>query len=189
MKKILCVLLMFVMTACAAVKKTEIKNYDISFDDGEIITLDAKEMKIKILYEPPFKAPNIEHLMPYPLEKAILGWAKAKLKVSGKGENIAVFTINNASVVQAITDEGLLKGGDRETYKANVEISLEIQDYKGGKTEAVANAWQDYTRPLVMTLSQREEVWFNMVKDVTNDAGGKLEATIKEFLSSYIVEE
>ena len=186
MRKIVVLISFLAITACQIAKQPQIINYNIAWDNDEFLMLDAKELKIKTLYEPSFKSPNIEHLMPYPLEKAIITWAETNLRVSGKSDNTAVFLIKDASVTEEVLNEALI-GSKREVYQANVEIALEIIDDNGKKTEALAKSWQQYTSPIIMSLEKREEIWFNMVKEVTLDAGSKLKTTIEQFLSDYIL--
>ena len=159
--------------------------------DATPIRLEVGAVAIERAYQPPNAAPNVDHRFPLrPLDAAVQ-WAETRLVAAG-GTRRARYIVRDASVVEtSLEPEGGLKGlfttEQSEQYDARVVVEIEIVD-GAGQVLGTASAKGTRTRtvPEDITLSEREEVWFEMTEELMHELDTQLEHTIKTVFADYV---
>lgn len=155
------------------------------------ISLDVREINIIHLFEPPLKAPHIEHEMPVPPHIAVERWVVDRLRATGTSGR-AVVTIRDASVVEArLKRLGGIKGTftteQSERYDAKVEVVIEATDGKGLRSaNAVAASLRNRTVPENATLRERRTLWYELTEKLMSDFDRTFESQIRKHLAAFL---
>jgi hypothetical protein len=155
------------------------------------ISLDVREINIVHLFEPPLKAPHIEHEMPVPPHIAVERWVVDRLRATGTSGR-AVVTIRDASVVEArLKRLGGIKGTftteQSERYDAKVEVVIEATDGKGLRSaNAVATSLRNRTVPENATLRERRTLWYELTEKLMSDFDRTFQSQIRKHLASFL---
>ncbi len=155
------------------------------------ISLDVREISIVHLFEPPLKAPHIEHEMPVPPHIAVERWVVDRLRAKGTSGR-AVVTICDASVVEArLKRLGGIKGTftteQSERYDAKVEVGIEVTDGKGLRSaNAVATSLRNRSVPENATLRERHTLWYELTEKLMSDFDQTFESQIRKHLAAFL---
>tara|TARA_E500000331_G_scaffold236263_1_gene226553 strand:+ start:1816 stop:2403 length:588 start_codon:yes stop_codon:yes gene_type:complete len=155
------------------------------------ISLDVREIDIVHRFEPPLKAPHIEHEMPVPPHIAVERWIVDRLRATGTSGR-AVVTIRDASVVEArLRRLGGIKGTftteQSERYDAKVEIIIEATDDKGLRSaNAVATSLRNRSVPEHATLRERRTLWYELTEKLMSDFDRTFESQIRKHLAAFL---
>ncbi len=155
------------------------------------ISLDVREIDIVHRFEPPLKAPHIEHEMPVPPHIAVERWIVDRLRATGTSGR-AVVTIRDASVVEArLKRLGGIKGTftteQSERYDAKVEIIIEATDDKGLRSaNAVATSLRNRSVPEHATLRERRTLWYELTEKLMSDFDRTFESQIRKHLAAFL---
>ena len=155
------------------------------------ISLDVCEIDIIHLFEPPLKAPHIEHEMPVPPQIAVERWVVDRLRAAGTSGR-AVITIRDASVVETrLKQLGGIKGTftteQSERYEAKVEVVIKAADGKGLRSaNAVATSLRNRTVPENATLRERRTLWYELTEKLMSDFDRTFEAQIRKHLTAFL---
>ena len=171
--------------------------------DAAPIRLDVGTVAIERAYQPPNAAPNVDHRFPVrPLDAAVQ-WAETRLVAAGVAVTTADedptvvarrarFIVRDASVVETSLEpigglKGLFTTEQSERYDARVVVEIEIVD-GAGQVVGTASATGTRTRtvPEDITLSEREEVWFEMTEELMHELDTQLEHTIRSVFADYV---
>lgn len=166
---------------------------DLRFDHLLPIRFDVSSVEMISRYEPPFKPPHVEHLMPFSPERAARQWARDRLKAEGASGRRVVFIIRQAAVIekQLAIDTGLtayFKKQQSKHYDAYIDVLLEIRDENGrilGEVTAVAS--RSRTVGEGITPNEQDRIWQDIVRSLVTDMGSTLEEMIHQFLARYLV--
>ena len=155
------------------------------------IKLDVAEVRVKQSYEPPLKAPNVEHLVPLRPADAARQWAKDRLEAVGE-TGTATLDIVDASVTrEGVETEGGI-GGWLTTepdarYTASMELAMRIErpaDSGSARVRGVRG-----TGVLEgSSIHEREKVVYRLVKKLMNDLDEQMATTLTDSLGRYVVE-
>ena len=155
------------------------------------ISLDVREISIVHLFEPPLKAPHIEHEMPVPPHIAVERWVVDRLRAKGTSGR-AVVTIRDASVVEArLKRLGGIKGTftteQSERYDAKVEVVIEVTDGKGLRSaNAVATSLRNRSVLENATLRERHTLWYELTEKLMSDFDQTFESQIRKHLAAFL---
>lgn len=155
------------------------------------IMLDVREIDIVHLFEPPLKAPHIEHEMPVPPHIAVERWVVDRLRATGT-DGRAVVTIRDASVMEArLKQLGGIKGTftteQSERYDAKVEVVIEATDGKGLRSaNAVVTSLRSRTAPENATLRERRTLWYELTEKLMSDFDRVFEVQIRKHLTAFL---
>lgn len=155
------------------------------------ISLDVAEIDIVHLFEPPLKAPHIEHEMPVPPHIAVERWVVDRLRASGTSGR-AVITIRDASVIEApLKAIGGIKGTftteQSERYDAKVEVEIEATGGKGLRAaNAIATSIRNRTVSENISLRQRQTIWYELTEKLMRDFDRTFEAQIRKHLTAFL---
>lgn len=124
MKKIIAIVLLAILTSCAAdlpSKKTEKVFEEIRLDVGKIVFVD--------IYESTYQHPFAEHLLPQKLSYMIKKRTKSLLETTPNSSRILKILIEDASVIESQErSEDRVINADITNYKASIKLKLEIYD-------------------------------------------------------------
>ena len=181
----------FVLTACATPPPA--RNLDkISYSERPPIRLDVREIEIQRAYQPPNAAPNVDHLFPVPPAVGAQLWAADRLKAVGPSRR-ARFIVREAPVIEIpLARSGGLTGAftieQSERYEARLVAELQILAEDDSVEASVTVQVTHYrTVPENLTLNERLQVWHEMTRSLLDEMDRRLDATIKEALTAYLV--
>lgn len=165
---------------------------DLTYSHLEPIRLDVARVDIVDEYRPPLTAPNVDHRAPVPPAQAARNWASDRLIVSGGGARRAVFTIQEAPIIETELDRttglrGAFTKDQSERYDATVAVRLEIFN-PGGRRAGIATALAKRGRTVAedVSLNDRRQLWFDMTEGLMEDLNREMENNIRVFLSDYV---
>lgn len=164
---------------------------DIRFTDQPRLRLDVARIDIKDEFQPSFREPNVEHLFPVPPERAAENWAKDRLEATGNTREARV-RITDASVkevelprTKGIT--GAFTTDQAERYDAVIEVSVDILGDNGFAERTVsAKATRSQSVAEGITPNEREQVWYNMTKDLMAELNQELEQQMRANFGYYL---
>ncbi len=164
----------------------------ITFQDQDPIRLNVGEVVVESRYQAPGGPPNVDHLFPARLLDAARRWPADRLAAAGAGFK-AKFVILDASVVAVPLKASsgltaLVTKDQSERYDARVAVEMRIVDTFGAVVaSAQAEAKRSRSVREDVTLSERDQVWYQMAKDIMGELDRQLDQTIKTALLPYIL--
>jgi len=186
--------LVFTLGACETVAPQRPVYPPIVFQDQPRIRLDVGEIKVESRYRAPGSPPNVDHLFPVSLLEAAQRWPNDRLAAAAAGSgNRAEFVILDASVVAVPlkTTSGLtalITKDHNERYDARITVEMRILDGFGGvAASARAEAVRSRSVREDITLRERDQVWYEMTRDIMRELDRQLLQTIKTALVPYIL--
>jgi hypothetical protein len=154
------------------------------------IKLDVADIRVQQSYEPPLKAPNVEHLVPLRPADAARQWAQDRLEAVGE-TGTATLDIVDASVTQkGVETEGGIGGWlttePEARYTASMELAMRIErptDSGSARVRGVRG-----TGVLEgSSIHEREKVVYRLVKNLMDDLDGQMQTTLTDSLGTYVV--
>ena len=186
--------IMIVMLLAAAGCETAVEPRSFpeqTFSHLPPISLDVAEINIVLLFEPPLKAPHVEHEMPVPPHKAIERWVVDRIRTVGTSGQ-AVVTVRDASVVEKrLKPLGGIRGTftkeQSERYDARVEVEISAVGSRGFRSaKAMTTSSRSRTVPENATLRQRQVIWYELTERVMKDFDLTFEAQIRQHLDAFL---
>ncbi|WP_119422457.1 hypothetical protein [Desertibaculum subflavum] len=153
--------------------------------------LDVALVEIQDRYEPPFRAPNVEHQFREPPARLMARWATQRLVAVGN-QRIARFIIADASVIEAeLPTTGGIRGmfttqQDRR-FDAKVAVAIEIRSF-GGNLEGRCDASAMVSKTLSekATLDDRDALFEEIDRELVALIEPELEKGIKTYLAQWV---
>ena len=153
------------------------------------ISLDVASVEVVARYQPPMKAPNVDHLVPAPPIKALRRWAADRLKPIGRS-GTAQLVIHVASVIETPLEQ---KTGLKATFTKQqaqrydflVEASLEVADARRrGRAEARVTRFTTMREDV--SLNERDRIWFKEVEAMMTDFNAEMEKNVRQYLGAWL---
>jgi hypothetical protein len=177
------------LTACADAPKGP--SYpQVRFTDKPAISFSASSVDISSTYRAPLREPNVDHLFPVSLESTARNWASDRLNAAG-GPNRLRYIVTDASAIEEKLDttkgiKGAFTTDQSERYTAQISVRLEVINSHGNVVgEAEVTVKRSHTVAEDYTVNQRNQIWYDMNRDLGADLNEKLEAEIVKSLSPY----
>ncbi len=167
-------------------------NYsEIHFTEKPQIKLNVSKIDITSKFKPTFREPNVEHLMPLPLESGALNWAKDRLVVTNPDSALSFrFIVWDASVKEDVIKAAKMFGRDKSQYTARIDVAIQAIGTDGDIiAETTAVSWRKVTVPADISIAEREAVWYDLEKRVLNDFDAKIIDGINQYMLDYLVSE
>ncbi|MFN3076213.1 MAG: hypothetical protein ABT940_04920 [Alphaproteobacteria bacterium] len=167
---------------------------ELRFTQFAPITLDVSRIEVTSQYQPPFKEPNVEHLMPKAPAAVAAQWAQDRLRATGTGDRTAVFVIRDGSVTEAKlpVDESMkafFKKQQSERYEGRLDVVVEVRDGRGMILgEASATAARGQTVAQDITVDERNRIWFDLARTLGADMNSVLENNMRQYLNRYVIQ-
>ena len=149
---------------------------EIHFSDKAPINLNVSKIDIVSKFKPTFRDPNVEHLMPVPLESGALNWAKDRLKATNPDSKLNFrFIVWDASVKEDDIKASKMFARDKSQYTARIDVALQAIGTDGDiVAETTAVSWRKVTVPSDISIAEREAVWYDLEKRVLHDFDSKI---------------
>ncbi len=143
---------------------------------GQKILLKAQDIKFISSYNPPNRAPNIEHLLLVTPEQIIHKWAENRFSVDGTPDRHVRFLIKDAGIVEENIITGSCFKSVKQQYSAKFEVTIQIVDAEGRVlVETTALAAKKEIVDSEATYQERERVWTNLMFDVVKILSARLD--------------
>lgn len=164
---------------------------EISFSHLGAIRFDVSQVEIADEYEPPLKAPNVEHEFPVSPAAAARRWVEDRIRAVGdSGKARAI--IREASVVEVPLEvkgglSGMFTKDQSERYDAKLVMEIELRSETGFTDGFVtATATRSQTVPEGITLNEREHVFYAITEKMMADLNSQLEKQINLHLERFV---
>ena len=156
------------------------------------IRLNVATVEVVSEYNAPLKEPNVEHLFTASPGATAQRWAQDRLRAGG-ASGAAKFIVKEASVIETRLKKsggltGLLTTDQEARYEGTLEALIEVRNDRGWR-QAFATVRVVHTRtaPEGLTLSEREQIWFEMTEKMLADFNTELEANIEAHLDRFVM--
>ncbi len=178
------------ITACAAPPPQQ--TYPaLTYGHHGVINLDVARIEFTNAYQPPLRAPNVEHAAPANPSVVMERWVRDRLRATGvTGE--ARVVLRDAKIVESrLAVQGGLRGAftteQGYRYDANIEVEIQLRD-AGGVQRAFAKAQASRSRTTAedATLAEKDKVLFDLVEATMTEINGEFEKQIRQYLGPYV---
>jgi len=162
---------------------------ELTFTHQAPIALDVANVEVVARYQPPMKAPNVDHLVPTPPIKALRRWATDRLKPVGRS-GTAQLVVHAASVVETALEkktgfQATFTKQQAQRYDFLVEVSLEVADgRRRGRAEARVTRFITVREDA--SLNERDRIWFKEVEAAMGDFNTEMEKNARQYLGAWI---
>ena len=165
----------------------------ITFGDQAPIRLNVDEVSVEQAYQPPAAPPNVDHLFPASPVETALRWPTERLVAAGSGFR-AEYIVHDASATETPLKRetgftALVTKEQAERYDARLAVELRIIDSMGrvvGKADAESVRSRSVAEDI--TITEREQVWYDMTRDLMTELDRQLDKTIKTVLFPYVLQ-
>lgn len=158
------------------------------------LSFNVANVEVTSAYASPMVAPNAEHRMPSPPERAMSDWAMTRLKAAGDAgsSGTATFTITDASVIETkLAKTGGVKGmftyQPAERYDAKASANLKIDDVSGAGGSISVTAARSIEVSENATLAEREQAWVELVEKLMADFNTQMEQQITAHMTPWLM--
>jgi hypothetical protein len=163
---------------------------ELTFAHKPAIRLNVAKIEVINEYRMPFKAPNVEHLVPIAPGAAAERWAGDVLKAVGT-RGTAQFVITRATVTEEKLKtktglKGLVAIEQSEEYEAKLDVRLEIFDGNRRVANAGTSISRSQTTREDTTPNQRSKVWYALVERLMLEFDGEMRKQAGTYLRDHI---
>lgn len=166
---------------------------ELSFTSRPPIQLNIGRIEVVTQYQPPLRAPNIEHQMSVSPAAAMQKWAQDRLRPLGR-DGAARMIVRDAKVIETRlkTDTGvtgMFKDQQAERYDASLDVVFQILDERQFMiAEAQAQATRTRGALEGISVNERERIWYEMVQQLTEEVGAQLENSMRTFMARWLMQ-
>ena len=191
-KKLLTLMLsFFLFFPIMGCEKTNLDNSlpELTFTHQPIIQLDVEKIEIINKYKMPFKAPNIEHLVPISPGASAERWASDILRPVGR-VGTARFVITRGTVTRQNLKikkgiEGIFSVDQSKEFKGTVEVRLDIfKDQRKAVVRASASSSQTLREDASPNTQAR--LWYNIVESLMQSFDREMREQINSHFQKYL---
>jgi len=162
---------------------------NLTFAHPTPINLNVAKIDVAVHYQPPLRAPNVEHLFPTQPAAAIKKWAKDRLRAVGNSGKALLVIVNASAVEKQLPQkkgfEFTFSRQQSQRYDASVEVRLEVSDILSQGT-TMAQATRFITVSEDITINKRERYWFGLTEALMLDFNAVMEEKIRQHLSRWL---
>lgn len=156
------------------------------FDTLPVINMNVARIEIVDGYQPPMKAPNVDHLFKQPPREVARRVLEKQLVANGSVNTLRV-TIEDASVVKKdlrVTQgfAGFFNNEQSEEYSSRVHLKFDLlSDENGGNVVADAFVTSERSQTLLEDSSpaDRDMAFFNLDEEIMKDLRHGIEGTVR----------
>jgi hypothetical protein len=175
-------------TACETPVQVQ-KFPEMTFTHLAPINLDVANVEVVTRYQPPMKAPNVDHLVPTPPIKALRQWAADRLKPVGRS-GTAQLVVYIASVVETPLEkktgfQATFTKQQAQRYDFLIEASLEVADgRRRGRAEARVTRFTTMREDA--SLNERDRIWFKESEAIMAAFNAEMEKNVRQYLGDWL---
>ncbi len=164
---------------------------ELSFTKLPIIKVNVANIEVVDAYKSPYKAPNIEHLMPYTPADAMHIWVKDRLRATGSDKLLQI-TILDAPVTS--TDlptskgvKGVFTVEQDKRFDAKLEVEMRLY---GGEALSEANTsvsvMRSITIPENASVNARRAAYEKLIAEMMDMLNAKLENNMLNYMGNAV---
>jgi hypothetical protein len=162
---------------------------ELTYAHKQKITLNVSSISVINEYRMPFKAPNVEHLVPIAPGAAAERWA-ADVLVPAGGRGIAQFVITRASVTERKLEttkglQALFSKDQSEEYEAALDVRIEILDGNRRLATASTSITRTQTAREDTTPNERSKLWYALVERLMLEFDGEMRKQAGTYLKGH----
>lgn len=166
------------------------QNPVVTFQNVSPLQFDAAQVEFVDAYPPPLTAPNVEHLLQQTPATAARDWARARIAAVGPTGTVRV-TVHDASIVEVKLPTrqgvaGLFYNEQEIRYDAALEVSIEYVGRAIVAVQARTRVIRTQTVPETLTVNERSQVFYTLLKGLTDDLDRELTASARRYLGQFI---
>lgn len=144
---------------------------------GQKIKLKAQDIKFISSYNPPNRAPNVDHLLLVYPEQIIHKWAVNRFTIDKTPDRHVRFLIKDASIVEEnVVTGGSLDKSVKQQYTGKFEVTIQIVDSEGRVLiETSASVMRREVIGKEASLEAREKLWVSLTFDLIKQLSARLD--------------
>jgi len=175
------------VAACETPVQTQ-KLPELTFAHLAPIKLDVATIEVVSRYQPPLKAPHVEHLFPTPPAKALKQWAKDRLRAVGRAGTARLVIVTASAVESKLPQKtgftATFTKQQSQRYDLTLEARLEISS-RIGRGSASAQATRFTTVREDISLLERERIWFDQTEALVRAFDAAMEKNMRQHLARW----
>ncbi len=163
-----------------------------SFTKYTPINLEVSNIEVIDEYQPPMRAPNVDHFFATTPGEAMHIWVRDRLRAVGR-ERTAQVIIKDASVIETSLAKtpgfkGAFTNDQAQRYDARLEVEIRIYGTGGALSEANINAVATRSQTVAenASVAERERVFNSMMNELMDSVNAELEKNIYQYFGNYI---
>ena len=165
---------------------------DIRFTDAAPIAFQAGSLDVTSTWQSPLKEPNVEHRFPVSIEQTAKNLANDRLKAAGGAAGMRYTVIEASAIEEDLKKTTGIKGAfttdQTERYTAKITVKLEVfNNATGSAGEATVTVQRHQTVGEDYTVNQRNQIWYDLTRDLAKDLDAKMEAEIRKNLGLFLL--
>ena len=157
------------------------------------LVFEAERLEFASEYQAPLAPPNVEHLFAQRPDAVLQRWANDRLAVSGRGEHLVRFAIQDARVTETELPRtagvrATFTNEQAQRYDGRMAATIEIRQVRGNFRvgDATASATRSRSVAENISLNDRERVWYEMVQQMMADINAELERQVRANLPRFL---
>lgn len=176
--------------AACAVPSSINTNPVVTFNNVSALQFDAAQVEFVDAYRPPLRPPNVEHQLTQTPASAVRDWARARVAAVGPTGTVRV-TVYDASIVEVKLPvregfRGLFYNEQEVRYDAALEVGIDYVGRATGAGQARTRVVRNQTVPENLTVNERSQVFYQLLKGLTDDLDRELTASARRYLGQFI---
>lgn len=166
---------------------------EMTFAHYPALGLNASRVDIVSNVQPTLQAVQVGSQFPVPPEKAMRRWAQDRLVAKGVTDNVARFTIVDATVTETpLAVEGGVSGAFKKQqavrYQATVAAMIEIVDGQGFRHAfASSRVGRSQTLREDASLNERDRLRYDLIEALMKDFNNEMEQDIRSHVSDFLM--
>jgi hypothetical protein len=156
------------------------------------VRMNVGEIRIRQNYQPPMRAPNVDHEFPVPPETALKTWVQDRLAAVGQSGLMEV-TIEDASVKEVKLPKtegvkGLFTDDQEARYDAVMHVTFRIYTGAQGMSDASGDVVVTRSRSIneKATVDERRKMFHDMTRDMMTQFNTEAEARLRQYFSRFM---
>jgi hypothetical protein len=189
----ICVTLAAALAGCASAPPVQ-RFPELTYGHLGVMRFDAARVEVASEYQPPLRAPNVDHVFPTPPERVMRRWAQDRLAASGAGDRFVRFVILDAKVTETNLPRttgvtGAFTRDQSQRYDLTMAAAIEVREERGNFRSGYATASTSRSRTVRedITINDRDKVWFEMLEQAMNELNTELERQVRANMARFLV--
>lgn len=179
------------LSACETAPPPTTPAPSLSYVDQGPIALNVRNVEFIDGYVSPLADPNVEHLFPITPADAVRRWAADRLAAQGSAGRARVI-VHDARVIETkLPTQGGVVGyfttEPAARYEARIEVEIQAENPQGDTGATRAAVTRTTTVPEGATLTERDRVWFELVRDAMAELDARLEQGLTSYLTNFTI--
>lgn len=156
------------------------------FDHLTPLRLDVAEVRAEQRWQPPGRAPNVDHLAPTPPVEALTRMMRERV-FAGGGTGVATFIIQDAAITSSVVPSGSMFASDGERFDGSIMVRLEV---RGGDPEKSGFATAQVRRSVTLgsrpDAAERRRQLDLLVRQMLADMNVEFEYQVRRSLKDWL---